>query len=335
MSDAATVELEDRELAMAWLAAAFIIAILHDKGGVGKTSTTAAFAAALAAAGYRVLVIDMNGQGNLREEFGIRDSELDDDGLAMMLAVASGRPFEPVSMPDHPGIDMVVGGLKVEDVKHLITSWASTSGKAEKALAKCLAPIAANYNVVLFDSPPEHPITMRAIMAAARWVLVPTKPDASSRLGVARVAQVWSEARRWNPFVEVLGTFLFASSIKENSAKAKAIHEKLQAILGPYAPVLPEIVPYVESVAIDVREYGLPAPRLEAELFPDGVDVEGKQSSVNRIADAWARLVGHSMAEINRRFKGGEPVPGYIQVDVGDPFSDADLPEDDSAEATV
>ena len=72
-----------------------VIAIVNDKGGVGKTSIAANLAGQFAGAGYRCLLIDLNRQANLADDLGYRGSEADDQGAGLLDSVLSGNPLTP------------------------------------------------------------------------------------------------------------------------------------------------------------------------------------------------------------------------------------------------
>ena len=66
------------------------------QGQVGKTSIVANVGVLAAAAGYRVLLVDLDPQGNLADDFGYADTDADDRGAALHMAVASRQPAQPV-----------------------------------------------------------------------------------------------------------------------------------------------------------------------------------------------------------------------------------------------
>jgi hypothetical protein len=92
-----------------------VIAIMNGKGGVGKTSIAGNLAALAAAAGYRVLVVDLDPQGNLAEEMGYVGTATDDAGAALASAMQFGRQVEPAALRDgldaFPGVCVAPGDL--------------------------------------------------------------------------------------------------------------------------------------------------------------------------------------------------------------------------------
>jgi len=82
-----------------------IVAIANGKGGVGKTSLTAGLAGLVAAAGYRVLTLDADPQGNLRRDLGYSSS----DGQNLAMAIQNGVPLAPLR-DVRPNLDCIPGG---------------------------------------------------------------------------------------------------------------------------------------------------------------------------------------------------------------------------------
>ncbi len=87
-----------------------VVAIANGKGGVGKTSLTAGLAGLVANAGYRVLTVDADPQGNLRRDLGYPGS----DGTELCSAVLHGQPVEPLREV-RPNLDCVPGGPALHD----------------------------------------------------------------------------------------------------------------------------------------------------------------------------------------------------------------------------
>jgi len=73
------------------------IAMVNDKGGVGKTSLVANLAGQFAAAGYRCLLVDLNRQANLADDLGFRDGPIDDHGAGLLMSIVAGSPLRPGS----------------------------------------------------------------------------------------------------------------------------------------------------------------------------------------------------------------------------------------------
>lgn len=86
-----------------------VIAMVNDKGGVGKTSLVANLAGQLVAFGYRCLLLHLNRQANPADDLGYRDDERDDQGASLLISAIVGTALEPVT-DVRPGLDVVPGG---------------------------------------------------------------------------------------------------------------------------------------------------------------------------------------------------------------------------------
>ena len=185
-----------------------VVAVINGKGGVGKTSTVANTGGMLAAAGWRVLLVDFDPQGNLGRDLGVRYTDRDDDGAAMFAAAPSGR--RSFRSPTSTGLDLVCGGGRIAEMSGALHR-RRRSTPTEAALRDVLVQIAGNYHLILIDCPPgEEELQRTALQAAARHVVIPTKADSGSLDGLVRVAQLFGDAKAGpNPDIDLLGVLLF------------------------------------------------------------------------------------------------------------------------------
>lgn len=250
-----------------WLDLWHIFVIANDKGGAGKTSVTANLALMLLkklrtgdeAAGVpgdpdaRVLVIDLNAQGNLTvHEFGAHE-DLNDHGRGILDALRDGTPLKPVNV--RPGLDLVAGGSELkEDVTPLYNRLMQRyTLNADLRLLQCLLPIAGDYDYVIIDTPPENPTLQRLAMGAGRWVITPAKTDRGSLDGVLEMKNQFETTRQVNPLLTLLGVVLFATgrNAKQIHARAEA---RLKDILGPNYYKFPQNIGHSEAVAQESRD---------------------------------------------------------------------------------
>lgn len=243
-----------------------VVAVVNGKGGVGKTTVTANLGGMLASSGYRVLLVDMDPQGNLAEELGYTNAEINDDGLALARALAFGGGVEPVAGV-REGLDVLVGG------PHLDMAAAGLTMKAQKdptgaklALAVALTPLASGYDLILIDCPPGQETLQQAALAAARWALIPVKTDASSRKGLRDVARRLDAVVDLNPDLDLLGVVLFGvnRSAKRVSETARAA---IEADLGDGSSIFATTIRHAEAAAQESRERGLLAFELEEAVL--------------------------------------------------------------------
>ncbi|MBA3488728.1 MAG: ParA family protein [Longispora sp.] len=245
------------------------VAVANGKGGVGKTSFCSHVGALAANAGNRVLLVELDSQGNLGEDLGYSGAGLGDDGEGLFDAVRKGTM--PFFLKDvRPGLDVVPGGEAVAMIRPTMDTL-RRSGKPEGepgAVGRALAPLATNYDLVLIDTPPIDKDLQEEALLAAAWVLIMTKTDGSSRKGLRKIAQLFVSARRLHPALGLLGVVQFGVTPNATRIRAKS-REYIELELGGTAPVLQQTIRHVEAAAFDVRDRGQLAHELE-KVFDAG-----------------------------------------------------------------
>lgn len=240
------------------------IAVVNGKGGVGKTSLTANLAGLYAAAGYRTLAVDLDPQGNLGDDLGYLGAGLGDDGAELVAGLRERRPFNPVR-DIRPGLDVLVGGPLLDT---LSSDFYGRHSRADAVLAfaTSLAAIAGDYDLVLIDCPPGNDALQESALAAAHWVVIPTKTDPSSRAGLAIVASRFMAIQeRYNPDLRLLGIVLFGV----NSAATRLIAEARRALadeVGNAEITCEATIRHVEAAAYDARSRGQLVHELERDV---------------------------------------------------------------------
>jgi cellulose biosynthesis protein BcsQ len=241
------------------------IAVINGKGGVQKTTVAANVGGLLAASGYRVLLVDMDPQGNLAEDLGYTGTSIDDSGQALAASLTFGGPLVPATNV-RQNLDVLIGGHHLDAAAAALSSRASKDTRgARLGLAQLLSAIAGNYDLVLIDCPPGNEPLQAAAAAAARWALVPVKTDQSSRKGLLEVARRLDGVVDINPGLDLLGVVLVGVGTTAHKVQETA-RAKISEELGGSERILKTTIRHSEATAQAARERGLLVHELDAEI---------------------------------------------------------------------
>lgn len=204
---------------------ATIIALTNQKGGVGKTTTSSALAAGLASFyDKKVLAIDLDPQGSLGFSLGldIEDCKTVHDVLTGQVPIQ-----EAIQMTDY--CDMITSNILLSSAEIEFTS----AGR-ELLLKNALAPVVANYDYIIIDTPPALNILTVNAYAAANHLIIPMAPEILSLLGVTQLKETIDSVRESvNPNLTVLGIILTKFNKRTLLAReVKEMAENVAAQMG-------------------------------------------------------------------------------------------------------
>jgi len=163
-----------------------IIAIMNQKGGVGKTTTTINLGHALARAGKKVTLLDMDPQGQVATGYGLDNKQ---GGLDQVLL--DGEPLDDMIIEARDKVDVVAAGLRLADVEHLTEGGSSRGHKLRLAIEDSSLN---KSDFVLIDCPPSSGLLGINAMFAADELLIPVSGDYLSLQGLSRMMQILKRA---------------------------------------------------------------------------------------------------------------------------------------------
>lgn len=177
-----------------------IITVSNQKGGVGKTTTSAALAAGLSMAGKKVLCIDLDPQGNLGFCMGL-DAESGYTVLdALKGEVPVGDAVLKTELCDLLSSDITLSSSGLEEVRR---------EHRESILRDMLDPILKDYDYVVIDTPPALNLLTVNAYAVSDYLIIPMASDILSLVGLSQLRETVETVRgQLNPDLKVMGILL-------------------------------------------------------------------------------------------------------------------------------
>jgi chromosome partitioning protein len=164
------------------------IAVTNQKGGVAKTTSCAALGAAIAEAGQRVLLIDLDPQASLSYSFGLDPDSLEHTVHDVLVGrVPIGKTIHQLAEADIVPSNIDLAGAEA----YLLTR----TGR-EYALKMAMEDIEMHYNFVLIDCPPSLGVLTINALTAADEVVIPLQCEALSHRGVGQLLETIEDVRR-------------------------------------------------------------------------------------------------------------------------------------------
>lgn len=158
-----------------------VIAVINQKGGVGKTTTALNLAHALSLAGKRVLAIDMDPQGHLTTSFGVPAT-----GCGVDTVLLDNEKIETFWREVRPGLFLVPAGDRLGEMEFATSEGVESGMRLDQALAV----VRARFDYVLIDCPPSAGMIGMNALLAAKELLIPVSSDFLAMQGLSRLVGV-------------------------------------------------------------------------------------------------------------------------------------------------
>ena len=226
------------------------ITVANQKGGVGKTTTAINLATALAAIGWRVLLVDLDPQGNASTGLGITRDQRERSSYDVLIGQAS--VVESAIPTKVPRLDLVPATVDLSGAEIELVDMPHRTERLSRALADTPS---GRWDVCLVDCPPSLGLLTLNALVAAQQLLVPLQSEFFALEGLSQLLQTVERVRQGiNPSLEILGVVLTMFDRRNNLSQQVA--EDVRACLGPvvFETVVPRNVRLSEAPS-----HGLPA----------------------------------------------------------------------------
>lgn len=219
-----------------------VIAIANQKGGVAKTTTAVNLSAGLATLGKKVLLLDLDPQGNASSGLGVDKDKLDHCIYDVLINDA---PIKSVLLPTEiPGLDLVPATIQLAGAEIELVTVISRESKMKKALAQ----IKDEYDYVFFDCPPSLGLLTLNALTAADSLIIPIQCEYYALEGLGQLMNTITLVQKHlNSSLEVKGVVLTMFDARTNLS-IQVVEEVKEYFKGKvYGSIIPRNVRLSEA----------------------------------------------------------------------------------------
>ena len=229
----------------------FCIAVANQKGGVGKTTTTINLGTALAATGHKVLIVDLDPQGNASTGLGIAHADRVRSSYDVLLGSAS--VAQSVVTSGIPNLGVLPATVDLSGAEIELVDMDQRTHRLRRAIEA--AASAGDWDVVLIDCPPSLGLLTINALVSADALLVPLQCEFFALEGLSQLLSTVDRIRtRFNPSLSILGVAL--TMYDRRNRLTDQVATDVRAVLGKavFDTVIPRNVRLSEAPS-----HGLPA----------------------------------------------------------------------------
>ena len=180
-----------------------VVAVANQKGGVGKTTTAVNLAAALGEQKKKVLLIDLDPQGNASSGFGIDKRNLGKNAYHLLIGEASAQ--ETIQKTPFAGVEVIPSSMDMAGAEIELVAMDNRIFRLKQAIA----PVAVRYDYLLIDCPPSLGLITLNAFSAVDSVLIPIQCEYFALEGLSQLFTTIKQVKRlYNPSIEVEGVLL-------------------------------------------------------------------------------------------------------------------------------
>ncbi len=225
-----------------------ILSVANQKGGVGKTTTSVNLATALSAIGQKVLLVDLDPQGNAGTGLGIKRAGLRTSTYDVIFEDASVE--ETVQKTKVPGLDVLPSSIHLSGAEIELVSARRREYRLEQALRKPM-----DYDYVIIDCPPSLSLLTLNALVASDSIVVPLQCEFYALEGLSHLVKTIERVQKtFNPRLDIHGVVLTMFDKRNNLSEAVANDVRKYFGDKVYQTVIPRNVRLSEAPS-----YGLPA----------------------------------------------------------------------------